>query len=293
MYMFEQAGSSGTLPRLQEAASTSSMSEGNRLMLCPDRAVRCLTARHLPPSPNSGFLLFSVTIWGFLKLWLLHHHLPLARKMLPNCCQQRLLPASTHTTHNFYNTKQACKGAQKAWIYAQYFMKSHVLVSIHPFFSETTWDYSKAHLELGVLLPLCAHSQFVTHRHSRPPSYSGVNGWFTQGSTKTQTYPPVTSAGQKASFSKGFAIRPETQKALGKFWCPSMAQVGNYSSSQGLWCVHCKVLPCCAPLFHKPVFGRFLFAADSCNISHWGCNKMRSMDRIYGMLQIMKFNVIF
>lgn len=93
-------------------------------------------------------------------------------------------------------------------------MKSHIPVSIHPLFSETTWDYSEAHLEQQpVLLPLCTHSWFVTHTHSRPPSYSGFNGSSTQGLTKTQTYPLVTSAGQKASFSEGFVINPETEKA--------------------------------------------------------------------------------
>lgn len=47
------------------------------------------------------------------------------------------------------------------------------------------------------------------------------------------------------------------------------------------------------PQFHNPMFVRFLFAADTCNISHWGCNKMLNINGIYGVLQIMKFNVIF
>jgi len=117
-------------------------------------------------------------------------------------------------THDFYNNKQAYKGAKKVWFYAQYFMKSRILVSIHPLFAETTWDYSEAPLELQpVLLPLCTYSQFVTRRHLRPPSYSGVNRSFTQGLKKTQTYPLVTSAVQKASFSKSFVVHPEAKKA--------------------------------------------------------------------------------
>lgn len=131
---------------------------------------------------------------------------------LPERCwiaivDKRLLPASQHTTHDLCNTKQACIGAQKAWVCAQYFMKSRILVSIHPLFLETTRDYS----ETATRPPSSLYSLLVCH--SRPPSYSRVNGLFPQGSTTAQTYPLVTSAGQKAFFSEGFAIRPETKKA--------------------------------------------------------------------------------
>lgn len=132
--------------------------------------------------------------------------------------------------------------------------------------------------------------------HSRCPSYSGVKGSFTQGFTKPQTY--LSFLEQEASFSKGFVIHPEMKKKNpeGEFWCPSMAWDLPFQLIQGLWGVHCRALPSGPPLVPQPYLCTFSLCSWHLQykpLRLWGCNKMLNTNNIYGVLQIMKFNVIF
>lgn len=98
----------------------------------------------------------------------------------------------------------------------------------------------------------------------RPASYSGANRSFLQGSTKPQTCPLVTCAGQNASFSKHCVIQPSStlkQKQFGMSFgvpawrrraitaCPQCFDGCPPVPQNSLWTFSL----CSWPLQHKPL----------------------------------------
>lgn len=197
-------------------------------------------------------LSFSVTIWVFLKLWLLPHLLPLSQKVLDN------FDFSQHSSKwptTLVTPGKLCRGAQRAWVQAQHFLKSHILVSIHPLFSEIMQDYSESHLgQLPILLPLCTHSQSVTEG---VPITLDLSGHLHRAWQNPTYLPSSDKCEQEASFSKGFVMHPEMKKAAGGFWCPSMAWDLPLQLVQRLLGVYCKASPSCSPPVPQPLLCTF------------------------------------